>query len=244
MKNILFLNTVQNKACKNRALFLMLALVMSIGNAWGATYYSRAGVKVASGSGKVYVKKGATTASASSYDKTTDGTSFVYTDDASSQSQNFSTNFAICAVPATDYRFNVWTLEGDWSKEPSPNSASTYGVVNGTSGFGGDNATTGTAAASFVQISIASVTPTSKTLSPTDARTTCGDYTGTVTFTTTNDNAAAQIGAPTFTKTGSGTWNATNYWAAGTSTVTYTFKGNGYYGGSGTSSGSRSNIHG
>ena len=40
MKNILFLNTIQCKAWKNRALFLMLALVISIGNAWGEYYVS------------------------------------------------------------------------------------------------------------------------------------------------------------------------------------------------------------
>ena len=227
-----------------RVALIGLFISLGIGNAWagGSTYYSRAGVKVASGSGTVYVKKGATTASASSYDKTTTGTSFVYTDDASSETENFSTNFAICAVPATDYRFDGWTLSGSWSTNPTATLASTYGVVKGSATSGGSSATTGTAAAKFVQISIASVTPTSKTLSPTDARTTCGDYTGTVTFTTTNDNAAAQIGTPTFgSTTGSGTWTASNSWAAGTSTVTYTFKGNGYYGGSGTSSGSRNN---
>lgn len=38
MKNILFFNTVQNKVWKNRALFLMLALMISIGNAWGGDY--------------------------------------------------------------------------------------------------------------------------------------------------------------------------------------------------------------
>ena len=220
-----------------------MLLILGVGNAWASTtYYSRAGVKVASGSGTVYVKKSAKTASASSYDKTTTGTSFVYTDDASSETQNFSTNFAICAVPATDYRFDGWTLSGSWGTNPNTTSASTYGVVKGSATSGGNSATTGTAAAKFVQISIASATPTSVTLNPTNASASCGDYTGTVTFTTTNDNAAAQIGAPTFGSTsGSGTWTASNSWAAGTSTVTYTFKGNGYYGGSGTASGSRNN---
>lgn len=237
-------NRINLNRIAKRVALIGLFISLGIGNAWagGSTYYSRAGVKVASGSGTVYVKKGATTASASSYDKTTTGTSFVYTDDASSETENFSTNFAICAVPATDYRFDGWTLSGSWSTNPTATLASTYGVVKGSATSGGSSATTGTAAAKFVQISIASVTPTSKTLSPTDARTTCGDYTGTVTFTTTNDNAAAQIGTPTFgSTTGSGTWTASNSWAAGTSTVTYTFKGNGYYGGSGTSSGSRNN---
>ena len=63
MKNILFFNTIQDKAWKNRALFLMLALVMSIGNAWGrhGTHYNRANVALAvnsTGSGKVYLIEG------------------------------------------------------------------------------------------------------------------------------------------------------------------------------------------
>ena len=62
MKNILFFNTIQDKAWKNRALFLMLALVISVANAWGHdTHYNRANVALAvnsTGSGKVYLVEG------------------------------------------------------------------------------------------------------------------------------------------------------------------------------------------
>lgn len=62
MKNILFFNTIQDKAWKNRALFLMLALMISMGNAWGHdTHYNRANVALAvnsTGSGKVYLIEG------------------------------------------------------------------------------------------------------------------------------------------------------------------------------------------
>jgi hypothetical protein len=55
MKNILFFNTIQDKAWKNRALFLMLALVMSIGNAWGYQASLTIDQKGPTGAGSVYV---------------------------------------------------------------------------------------------------------------------------------------------------------------------------------------------
>lgn len=57
MKNILFLNTIQCKAWKNRALFLMLALVMSVANAWGHTdkHYGKMVLQNATGNGTVYL---------------------------------------------------------------------------------------------------------------------------------------------------------------------------------------------
>ena len=56
MKKILFLNTIQDKAWKNRALFLMLALVISMGNAWGTDYTSTMNVAGSpTGVGSVYV---------------------------------------------------------------------------------------------------------------------------------------------------------------------------------------------
>ena len=226
-----------------RAVLIVLLFTLGIGNAWAGgstTYYSRAGVKVAStGGGTVYVKSG-TSVSSSSNDNSTTGTSVVYSANGSSTTQNAEVSFAILAVPNDDYRFDKWTLSG-WSTNPSTSAASATGKVK-CSATSSSSPTTATAEASFKQISISSVTPTSKTLNPTDARSTSTGATGTVTFSTTNDNASGQIGTPAFSdKSGSGTWEASNSWTAGTSTVTYTFKGNGYYGGSGTSSGSRNN---
>ncbi len=232
MKNILFLNTIHCKAWKNRALFLMLALVMSVGNAWATDYYTKATVAVKTGSGTVYVGT-STTYSAN----TTTATAAAATN--KTEKKNEEQTYYINAVPATDYRFDKWEFS-NWSTNPRTSKATTSGKVEAISSTE-NNPSTGTAQATFLPISIASVEPTSVPLNPTDARTLCSDYTGSVLFTTTNDNAASQIGAPTFTKTGSGMWTFSNDWAAGTSTVTYTFKGNGYYGGSGTSSGSRSN---
>ena len=56
MKKILFLNTIQDKAWRNRALFLILALVISMGNAWGADYTSTIHVVASpTGAGIVYI---------------------------------------------------------------------------------------------------------------------------------------------------------------------------------------------
>ena len=56
MKNILFFNTIQDKAWKNRALFLMLALVMSVANTWGHdTHYGKMVLQNATGNGTVYL---------------------------------------------------------------------------------------------------------------------------------------------------------------------------------------------
>ena len=230
----------QNLNCNAlRAMLVMLLFVLGIGNAWATgggstTYYSKATVAVKTGSGTVYVNNASPAKSGKS---TTTSTAVAATN--STTTQNAEQEYYISAEPAADYRFGGWTLSG-WSTTPSTSTATTSGKVKAASSTE-NNPSTGTAQATFLPISIASVEPTSVTLTPTDARTSCSDYTGSVAFTTTNDNAASQIGAPTFTNTGSGTWNATKDWAAGTSTVTYTFKGNGYYGGSGTSSGSRSN---
>lgn len=212
---------------------LVLLFSLAVGNAWGGTtYYTGVNVSVKTGAGTVYVN---TASPATSGSSTTNSTAANKQNSGSTQDQTYY----ISAVPNTDYRFSSWELSG-WQSSPSSSTATTNGTVRGGTSTG--KRKTATAQANFLQISIASVTPTSKTLNPTDARTSCTDYTGTVTFTTNNDNAAAQIGAPAFSgQTGSGTWTASNSWAEGTSTVTYTFKGNGYYGGSGTSSGSRNN---
>lgn len=217
-----------------RVVLLVLLATLGIGNAWGfsTTYYTGVNVSVKTGAGTVYVNKASPATSGSS---TTNSTAVGMTNSGSTQDQRYY----ISAVHNTDYRFSSWELSG-WQSSPSSLTETTDGTVRG--GTSSRNRKTATAQANFLQISIASVTPTSKTLNPTDARTSCMDYTGTVTFTTYNDNAAAQIGTPAFSgQTGSGTWTASNSWAEGTSTVTYTFKGNGYYGGSGTSSGSRNN---
>lgn len=216
---------------------LMLPVAMTSWAGGGSTtYYARAGVAVKTGSGTVYVD---TKSDFSTANNTSTSTTVTYSANLSSTTQNTEVGpFYIKAVPATDWRFDSWEFSG-WSTNPSTSTASTNGKISASET--GQSQTTHTAKATFKQISIASVSPTTVTLNPTDARTSCSDYTGSVAFTTSNDNAAAQIGTPTFTNTGSGTWTATNSWAKGTSTVTYTFKGNGYYGGSGTNSGSRSN---
>lgn len=234
-------NTSANRINLNRTAMRValigLFISLGIGNAWatGTTYYyTKGSVSVKTGSGTVYIN---TASPATSGNSTTNSTAATKSCDKTS-TQNQEQTYYISAVPATDWRFDSWTLDG-WSTNPS--SATTTGKIKATSSTE-SSPSTATAQATFKQISIKSVDPTSKTLSPTDARTSCSDYTGSVAFTTSNDNAASQIGTPTFGSTsGSGTWEATNSWTAGTSTVTYTFKGNGYYGGSGTSSGSRSN---
>lgn len=215
-----------------RVALIGLFISLGITNAWGGNsdYKSTLTVSVETGAGTVYVGK------TTSYEGGSDKNSKAYTQTTSGTSAATHT-FYIKAVPDTDYRFSEWTFGGTWATKPTATTAATNGQMSS-----GTTPVTATAQASFAQISIASVIPATVTLTPTDARTSCSDYTGSVVFTTSNDNAASQIGTPTFgSKTGSGTWNATNDWAAGTSTVTYTFKGNGYYGGSSTSSGSRSN---
>ncbi|MBR1786045.1 MAG: hypothetical protein IJ756_02645, partial [Paludibacteraceae bacterium] len=214
---------------------LMLPVAMTSWAGGGSTtYYTKATVAVKTGSGTVYVNNASP---ATSGDSTTTTTAAAATN--STATKDAEQTYFISAVPATDYRFAGWTLSG-WQSSPSTTTATTSGTVK-ASATSSSSPTTGTAQATFLQISIASVTPTTVTLNPTDARTSCSDYTGSVVFTTSNDNAASQIGAPAFTNSGSGTWAATKDWAAGKSTVTYTFKGNGYYGGSGTSSGNRNN---
>lgn len=215
-----------------RVALIGLFISLGITNAWGGNsdYKSTLTVSVETGAGTVYVGK------TTSYEGGSDKNSKAYTQTTSGTSAATHT-FYIKAVPDTDYRFSEWTFGGTWATKPTATTAATNGQMSS-----GTTPVTATAQASFAQISIASVIPATVTLTPTDARTSCSDYTGSVVFTTSNDNASSQIGTPTFgSKTGSGTWNATNDWAAGTSTVTYTFKGNGYYGGSSTSSGSRSN---
>ena len=232
-----------NGANLNLFRYVAMAVVLftlGIGNAWaggGTTYYyTKGSVSVKTGSGTVYIN---TASPATSGNSTTSSTAATKSCDKTS-TQNQEQTYYISAVPATDWRFDSWTLS-NWSTNPSSSTATTSGKIKAASSTE-SSPSTATAQATFKQISIASANKTSVTLDPTDARTSCSDYTGSVVFTTTNDNAAAQIGTPTFGSTsGSGTWTASNSWAAGTSTVTYTFKGNGYYGGSGTSSGSRSN---
>ena len=216
---------------------MVLVLLLGVSELWGTTtyYYTKGSVSVKTGSGTVYIN---TASPATSGSSTTSSTAATKSCDKTS-TQNAEQTYYISAVPATDWRFDSWTLS-NWSTNPSSSTATTSGKIKAASSTE-SSPSTATAQASFKQISIASVTPTSVTLNPTDARTSCTDYTGKVTFTTTNDNASTQIGAPSFEKTGSGTWTASSSWVAGTSTVTYTFKGNGYYGGSGTASGSRNN---
>ena len=217
-------------------LFLLLLGVSE--SAWSTTtyYYTKGSVSVKTGSGTVYIN---TASPATSGSSTTSSTAATKSCDKTS-TQNAEQTYYISAVPATDWRFDSWTLN-NWSTNPSSTTATTTGKIKAASSTE-SSPSTATAQATFKQISIASANKTSVTLNPTDARTSCTDYTGSVTFTTTNDNTSTQIGTPSFgSKTGSGTWTASNSWTAGTSTVTYTFKGNGYYGGSGTASGSRNN---
>lgn len=218
MKNILFLNTIQDKAWKNRALFLMLALVMSIGNAWGEyDYYSQAGVAVKTGAGTVYV--GTTT----SYGTSTTGSSVTYAEKKKTTKSAAPTDtWCIKAVPDAGYVFTSWTTGGSWKAAPSTSTATTSGTITASTSTAQANAQ-----ANFTAVTVNSVSPTSVNVEPTNAD---YDYKGDITFVTSNANLT---GVGDFNATPTTDGNFTITWTRDGDNVKASFKfnGGGSYGG-------------
>lgn len=218
MKNILFLNTIQDKAWKNRALFLMLALVMSIGNAWGEyDYYSQAGVAVKTGAGTVYV------GTSTSYGTSTTGSSVTYADKKkTTQSTAPTDTWYIKAVPDAGYVFTSWTTGGSWKAAPSTSTATTSGTITASTSTAQANAQ-----ANFTAVTVNSVSPTSVNIEPTNAD---YDYEGDITFVTSNANLT---GVGDFNATPTTDGNFTITWTRDGDNVKASFKfnGGGSYGG-------------
>lgn len=109
MKKILFLNTIQCKAWKNRALFLMLALVMSIGNAWSSYSYKTAFKATVSGTGVGYVY-------AADNNNNTPTTYYNTSDVSESENTESSTGtntYYAWAQAVRGYKFSSWTIKDD-----------------------------------------------------------------------------------------------------------------------------------
>ncbi len=234
MKKILFLNTIQCKAWKNRALFLMLALVMSIANTWGhqGIHYGKAVLQNATGHGTVYLSTalGSNLGQTDSINPGNEGGQSWITwqcDGKTTRDEN-STDKKTCyargtandgyyyagwaeTASATTYKpaTEVLSLTAESSSSTSPTLFTYYGFFKPV---------TVTAALSDVYIEA------------TDPSATYNDVAGTVvSFTTANSN---KIGDFTTSAIGDARWVISAWTRASASSTTFNYKfvGNGSYG--------------
>ena len=213
----------------------VLLLMLSTGEMWGgsstSTYKSTASVSVKSGSGTVYVN---TASPATNGSSTTTSTAATKTQSSEASSAPTHTYY-VSATPETDWKFSSWT-NSNWATAPTTaaNKAVTITAATG-------NGKTATAQATFVQVQITAATPSAVTVTPTNPQSSCTDYSGVLTFTTANDDAASDfLDLTRSDESGTGTFTFTKVWEKNSTSVNYTFKGNGYYGGG--TNGSRQNT--
>ena len=229
MKNILFFNTIQDKAWKNRALFLMLALVMSIGNAWGehGTHYGKAVLQNATGHGTVYLSTASgsnTGQTSSSNPETKDGTSWITWDCGGSSGNDSKTYYArgtandgyyyagwAETASATTYKSATeeFSLKAESSNSTSPTLFTYYGF--------------------FKPVTVTAA-PENVYIEATDPSATYNDLAGTVvSFTTANSN---KIGDFATSESGDARWVISAWTRASASSTTFNYKfvGDGSYG--------------
>lgn len=219
MKKILFFNTIQDKAWRNRALFLMLALVISIGNAWAFSYYSKVSTAAnPTAAGKVYVVEGEATV----------GTATSATNSGSDQSQTYS----VKSVASAGYYFSSWSGTGLESFNSTSANPTTCTILAKSRNEG--SPTTGTATGNFTAITVSSVSPAPLNLGTLTSNSSTGEgLSGNLTFTSSHageqTTAAADFNAPTKkTEPSVGTATIGTWTASGTTiTVPVTYKGNG-----------------
>ena len=235
MKKILFLNTIQDKAWKNRALFLMLALVMSVANTWGheGTHYGKAVLQNATGHGTVYLSTAAGSNSGqtgSSNPGNEGGQSWItwQCDGKTVHVGENTTDKKTCyargtandgyyyagwaeTASATTYKSatEVFSLKAESSNSTSPTLFTYYGF--------------------FKPVTVTAA-PGNVYIEATDPSATYNDLAGTVvSFTTANSN---KIGDFTTSESGDARWVISAWTRASASSTTFNYKfvGDGSYG--------------
>lgn len=160
MKNILFFNTVQNKAWKNRALFLMLALVMSIGNAWGADSYYTGFKTATSGTGIGYVYGSPTNTSPTNANKYYKTEKTIEQQSVDLKESDATKNYHAWAKADRGSKFEEWAVTSSNDKDPGINYttlSNTNITITVTSNVT-DGTNTAKATAEFIKLAPSHVT--------------------------------------------------------------------------------------
>ena len=159
MKNILFFNTVQNKAWKNRALFLMLALVMSIGNAWGADSYYTGFKTATSGTGIGYVYGSPTNTSPTNANKYYKTEKTIEQQSVDLKESNATKNYYAWAKADRGSKFTTWTVASSNKQDPGIKYSTLDNTITITvTSNVADGTNTATATAEFSALTPSSVT--------------------------------------------------------------------------------------
>ena len=228
MKNILFFNTIQDKAWKNRALFLMLALVMSVANAWGHdTHYGKMVLQNATGNGTVYLS----TASDSNTGQTnnsnpgTVGGQSLITWNCKGESGNDKKTYYARGTANDGYYYAGWANTNPTTEYNPATTGKTLEATNEDS----NNPTETTIYGFFKPVTVTAA-PEDVYIEATDPSATYNDLAGTVvSFTTVNSN---KIGDFTTSESGDARWviSAWTRVSASSATFNYKFVGDGSYG--------------
>ena len=230
MKKILFFNIIQDKAWKNRALFLMLALVMSIGNAWGHdTHYGKAVLQNATGHGTVYLStaSGSNSGQTSSSNPGTEGgTSWITWNCGESSDNDSKTYYARYSAAEDGWYYAGWS---DNSSATSYTASTTGKQFTKASSTSQNNPTTSTIYGFFKPVTVTGA-PDNVNINATDPLATYPDAGGVVlSFATANSN---KIGDFTTGASGNARWNISAWTrvSASSATFNYKFVGDGSYG--------------
>ncbi len=215
-------------------LLVAVTMILCVGNAQAATY--KVSLTVSSGgNGSVFA--------ATTNDKPSSFTSGTALSATGSSGGNAV--FYLWATPNAGYYFSSWTPtkgKGTITIESS-SAATTTATCKYPTSSSYDSRTSSwfsytytnnyTATANFAKITLTAPGDVTITPAPTNAQTSCGDYTGTLIFTASHSCAEADFNDPVVTKnSGNGILTVTSLEVDGTQVkVNYKFTGNNTYGG-------------
>ena len=234
MKNILFLNTVQNKAWKNRTLFLMLALVISIGNAWGhgGKHYGKAVLQNATGHGTVYLStaSGSNTGQTDSINPgTVGGQSWITWDCGEDDNGKTKTYYPRYKEVEVGYYYAGWAKTASATTYESATKGMNFSTEKNSNYCSAEKAKTTTIYGFFKPVTVTAA-PEDVYIEATNPSATYNDLAGTVvSFTTANSN---KIGDFTTSESGDARWVISAWTRASASSTTFNYKfvGDGSYG--------------
>lgn len=197
-------------------------------------HYGKAVLSNATGNGTVYLSTSASSNSGQTGTTGTAGaagsTSYI-TWNCGEESSNDSKTYYARGTANNGYYYAGWANTADATSYTAATTGKSFSASSKTSG----SPTTTTIFGFFKPVTL--VNATAVVLSPTNPSTSCEDYTGLVTFSTTYADAKEDFKTPTFgSVSGNGTFSVTDYsftagsGTAGTITVSYKFVGKGHYG--------------
>ncbi len=215
-----------------RSVAMVLLCVLGVSeSAWAAKNSSAAvSVKVATGSGTVYVSKKSDYSSDTSSSTNTTAATQTTTISQKNGSQTPET-FYIKAVPTAGYILSSWSFTGTWNTQPASATTAASQSCKVTTKYNGTN--TGTASATFAVVSVSSG-PADIDLAPTDPSAIYPVETSerTLTFTTSTSNALTDFtNSPANGASGKFTFSNWRRVDATHVAVDYQFTGGGSYGG-------------